>query len=41
MRSQNHEVIVVKAHNEPGCWEFGMGREWGGVEEGEVSLQVI
>jgi hypothetical protein len=27
---RNHDVV----------WEFGMGREWGGDEEGEVSLRV-
>jgi hypothetical protein len=26
--------------SEKGCWEFGMGRGWRGVEKGEVSSQV-
>jgi hypothetical protein len=34
---------LSKAHNlfgeTLGWWEFGMGREWGGDEEGEVSLR--
>ncbi len=30
----------VLGKSEKGCWEFGMRGEWGGVEEGEVSLRV-
>jgi hypothetical protein len=40
MRSQDHDVVLVKRTFNLGCWEFGMWREWGGVEKGEVSLQV-
>jgi hypothetical protein len=40
MRSRNHDVVVVRHTINLGCWEFGMGKEWGGVEEGEVSLLV-
>jgi hypothetical protein len=38
MRSQVHEVVVVRRTINLGYWEFGMGREWGGVKKGEVSL---
>jgi hypothetical protein len=27
----------VLGKSEKGCWEFGMGREWGGDGKGEVS----
>jgi hypothetical protein len=37
---RNHDVVVVRRTINLGYWEFGMGREWGGVEEGEVSLRV-
>jgi hypothetical protein len=40
MRSQDHYVILVRRTVNLGYWEFGMGRERGGVEEGEVSLRV-
>jgi hypothetical protein len=39
MRSWDHDVIVVRHTINLGYWEFGMGREWGGVEKGEVSLR--
>jgi hypothetical protein len=38
-RSRIHEVVVVRRYS-PGYWEFGVGREWGRVEKGEVSLRV-
>jgi hypothetical protein len=37
MRSRDNDVVVRRTIN-LGYWEFGMGREWGGVEKGEVSL---
>jgi hypothetical protein len=40
MRSRDHDVVVVRRTINLGYWEFGMGREWRGVEKGEVSLQV-
>jgi hypothetical protein len=40
MRSRVHEVIVVGRRIKLGYLEFGMGREWGEVEKGEVSLRV-
>jgi hypothetical protein len=40
MRSRDHEVVVVRRTINLGYWEFGMGREWGEVEKGEVSLRV-
>jgi hypothetical protein len=40
MRNRDHDVVVVRRTINLGCWEFGMGREWGGVEKGEVSLRV-
>jgi hypothetical protein len=40
MRSRDHDVVVAKRIINLGHWEFGMGREWGGVEKGEVSLRV-
>jgi hypothetical protein len=40
MRSLDHDVVVVRRTINLGYWEFGIGREWGGVEEGEVSLRV-
>ncbi len=40
MRSRDHDVVVVRRTINLGYWEFGMGREWGGVEKGEVSLRV-
>jgi hypothetical protein len=40
MRSRDQDVVVVRRTINLGYWEFGMGREWGGVEKGEVSLQV-
>ncbi len=40
MRSRVHEVVVVRRTINLGCWEFGMGRERGGVKKGEVSLRV-
>jgi hypothetical protein len=40
MRSRDHDVFLVRCTINLGYWEFGVGREWGGVEKGEVSLQV-
>jgi hypothetical protein len=40
MRSRDHYVVIVRRTINLGYWEFGMGREWGGVKKGEVSLQV-
>jgi hypothetical protein len=40
MRSRDHDVVVVGRKINLGYWEFGMGREWGGVGKGEVSLRV-
>jgi hypothetical protein len=39
-RSRDLEVVVVRGIINLRYWEFGMGREWEGVEEGEVSLRV-
>jgi hypothetical protein len=35
--SRSRDVVLVWWTIDMGCWEFGMGRDWGGVEEGEVS----
>jgi hypothetical protein len=39
--SRDRDVVIVKRTTyfgkTPGGQEFGMGREWGGNEEGEVS----
>jgi hypothetical protein len=40
VRSRSHDVVVVRRTINLGYWEFGMGRERGGVKKGEVSLQV-
>ncbi len=40
MRSRDQDVVVVRRTINLGYWEFGMGREQGGVEKGEVSLRV-
>jgi hypothetical protein len=45
---KNDEIITIivisrkskTSDNRLGYREFGMGREWGGVEKGEVSLRV-
>jgi hypothetical protein len=37
MRSRDRDVILVRRTIDLGCWEFGMGREWGGDGEGEDS----
>ncbi len=37
--SRDRYVVLVKRTIDLRCWEFGMGREWGGDEKGEVSLQ--
>jgi hypothetical protein len=37
-RSRILEVVVVRRIL-AGYWEFGVEREWGRVEKGEVSLQ--
>jgi hypothetical protein len=39
MRSRDRDVVLVWRTIDPGCWEFRMGREWGGDGEGEVSLR--
>jgi hypothetical protein len=39
MRSRDRNVILVRRTIDLGCWEFGMGREWGEDGEGEVSLR--
>jgi hypothetical protein len=39
MRSRDHDVVVVRHTINLGYWEF-VGREWGGVKKGEVSLRV-
>ncbi len=39
VRSQDRNVVLVKHTVDLRCWEFGMGREWGGDEKGEVSLR--
>jgi hypothetical protein len=39
MRSWNRDVVLVKRTIDLICWEFGMGREWGGDEKGEISLR--
>jgi hypothetical protein len=33
MRSRDHDVVIVRRTINLGFWEFGMGREWGGVEK--------
>jgi hypothetical protein len=40
MRSRDYDVVVVRRTINLGYWEFGMGREWGEVKKGEVSLRV-
>jgi fatty acid desaturase len=40
MGSRDHDVVLVRRRIYLGYWEFGMGRGWGGGEEGEVSLRV-
>jgi hypothetical protein len=40
MRSRDHDVVVVGRTIDLRCWEFGMGREWGGDGKGKVSLRV-
>jgi hypothetical protein len=37
MRSRDRDVVLVRRTIDLGCWEFGVGREWGGDGEGEVS----
>ncbi len=39
MGSRDHDVVLVKHTVDLGCWEFGMGKGWGGDEKGEVSLR--
>jgi hypothetical protein len=39
MRNRDRDVVLVRSTIDLGCWEFGMGREWGGDREGEVSLR--
>ncbi len=33
-------MVLVRGTIDLKCWEFGMGREWGGGEKGEVSSRV-
>jgi hypothetical protein len=40
LRSRDNDVVIVGRKINLGYWEFGMGREWGGVEKGEVSSRV-
>ncbi len=40
VKSRDHDVVLVRRTINLGCWEFGMGREWGGDGKGKVSLQV-
>jgi hypothetical protein len=40
MKSRENDVVLVRRTINLGCWEFGMGREWGGDGKGEVSLRV-
>jgi hypothetical protein len=40
MRSRDHDVVLVGRTIDLRCWEFGMGRELGGDEKGEVSSRV-
>jgi hypothetical protein len=40
MRSRDRDVVLVECTIDLRCWEFGMGREWGGDGKGEVSLRV-
>jgi hypothetical protein len=40
MRSRDHDVVLVGRTIDLRCWEFGMGRGWGGDGKGEVSLRV-
>ncbi len=35
--SRSRNVVLVGRTIDQGCWEFGMGRDWGGFKEGEVS----
>ncbi len=39
MRSRDRDVVLVRRIIDPGCWEFGIGSEWGGDGEGEVSIR--
>jgi hypothetical protein len=34
MRSRDHDIVVVGRKINLDYWEFGMGREWGGVGKG-------
>jgi hypothetical protein len=34
MRSRDHDVVLVRHIIGLRCWEFGMGREWGGMGRG-------
>ncbi len=40
MRSRDHDVVLVRRTIDLRGWEFGMGREQGGDEKGEVSLRL-
>jgi hypothetical protein len=40
MRSRDHDVVSVRRTIDLRCWEFGIGRGWGGDGKGEVSLRV-
>ncbi len=39
MGRRDHDVVLVKRTVDLWCWEFGMGKGWGGDEKGEVSLR--
>jgi hypothetical protein len=39
MRSRDRNVVLMKRTVDLRCWEFGMGRGWGGDEKGEGSLR--
>ncbi len=40
MRSRDHNVVLIRRTIDLRCWEFEIGREWGGDGKGEVSLRV-
>jgi hypothetical protein len=38
MRSWGRDVVLVRRTIDLGCWEFGMGREWGEGGQFESNL---
>jgi hypothetical protein len=34
LRSQSRDVVLVWHTIDLGCWEFGVGRNWGGLRKG-------